>query len=49
MVSVAAIKHHDQKQVEEERVVWLILPNGSPSLEEVQTGTPTGKEPRDRS
>lgn len=32
-VCISVMKYHDLKQVEEERVIWLILPHGSASLE----------------
>lgn len=42
-VSIAATKHH-RVLLEEERFIWLMLPDQSPSLEEVRTGTQAGLE-----
>ena len=48
-VSIAVTKHHDQKQVGEERFIWLTLPYHSSSLAEARTGTQTELEPEGRS
>ena len=45
-VAIAIIKHHNQKQVIEERVRLSILPNHRSSLKEVRAGTQTRPEPR---
>lgn len=37
-VTIAVMRHHDQKEVEEDR---LTLPYHSPSLKEVRTGPQT--------
>ena len=37
-VSIVVMKHHDQKQVGEERFIGLTLPDHSLSLEAVRTG-----------
>lgn len=42
-VSIAAKKHHSVL-LEEERFIWLTLPDQSPSLEEVRTGIQAGLE-----
>jgi hypothetical protein len=36
------MKHHDQKQVKEERVFFPTFPYCSPSLKEVRAGTQAG-------
>lgn len=43
-VSIAVMKHLDQKQVGEERFIWLTLPHYRSSLKEVKAGAQTGQE-----
>jgi hypothetical protein len=48
-VTMAVMKHHDQKQVGKKRFIWLTLPRHSSLLKEVRTGTQLGQEPGGRS
>jgi hypothetical protein len=40
------VTHMTKSKLKNKEVVWLILPNRSPSLREIRTGTQTGLEPR---
>lgn len=41
LISLAMIKHSNQKQVGEKWFIWLILPDHSPSLRGIRAGTQT--------
>jgi hypothetical protein len=43
------MKHHDQKQQEEEIIIWHMLPHHCSPLKEIKTGIQTGQEPGGRS
>jgi hypothetical protein len=42
-ITTAVLKHHDQKQTEEEGAYWLTLPHHCSSLEELKTETLSGQ------
>jgi hypothetical protein len=42
--TIAVMKHHEQKQLGEERVIWFTLPYHS-SSKEIRIGTQTEQEP----
>lgn len=48
-IFIAVIKHYNQKQVMEERLIQLTLPHHCASSKEIRTANQTGQEPRGRS
>jgi hypothetical protein len=45
MVTVAAVKHHDQSKLRRKGFIWLTLPYYCSSSKEVRTRTQIGQEP----
>ena len=48
-ISIFAMKYHDPKQLGEENVYWLTLPQSCLSANKFKIKTHTGQDPKDRS